>query len=184
MIVCCIIVVFLCQGPHLLAPTGSDLEKYNQEGTIFAGYHYDLNFLTIHGRSRFPGLNIWLRNGQKVAVKVPVGCLLIQTGKQVIWNNLYLKILCLKHFELFVAVWKLKHVYIPDIVSSVCLKMQIEWLTGGDCIAGMHEVVATKRTIDAINAAKEEKRSLWRVSSTVSGLFLVLWKSISLKLTF
>lgn len=63
----------------------------------------------------------------------------------------------------------MKHVYIHDIVSSVCLKMQIEWLTGGDCIAGMHEVVATKRTIDAINAAKEEKRSLWRVSSTVSG---------------
>lgn len=112
-------------GPHLLAPTGSDLEKYNEEGTVFAGYHYDLNFLTIHGRSRFPGLNIWLRNGQKVAVKVPVGCLLIQTGKQ------------------------------------------IEWLTGGECIAGMHEVVATNRTIDAINLAKEQKRSLWRVSSTL-----------------
>lgn len=46
--------------------------------------------------------------------------------------------------------------------------MQIEWLTGGDCIAGMHEVVATNKTIDAINAAKEQKRSLWRVSSTVS----------------
>lgn len=71
------------QGPHLLAPTGSDLSCYNEDGTIFAGYHYDLNFLTIHGRSRFPGLYIWLRNGEKVAVKVPVGCLLIQTGKQV-----------------------------------------------------------------------------------------------------
>jgi isopenicillin N synthase-like dioxygenase len=74
---------FKTQGPHLLAPTGSDLRRYGQEGTVFAGYHYDLNFLTIHGRSRFPGLNIWLRNGQKVEVKVPVGCLLIQTGKQV-----------------------------------------------------------------------------------------------------
>lgn len=74
---------FETQGPHLLAPTGSDLRRYGQEGTVFAGYHYDLNFLTIHGRSRFPGLNIWLRNGQKVEVKVPVGCLLIQTGKQV-----------------------------------------------------------------------------------------------------
>lgn len=75
--------LFKFQGPHLLAPTGSDLRRYGQEGTVFAGYHYDLNFLTIHGRSRFPGLNIWLRNGQKVQVKVPVGCLLIQTGKQV-----------------------------------------------------------------------------------------------------
>lgn len=74
---------FKIQGPHLLAPTGCDLRRYGKEGTVFAGYHYDLNFLTIHGRSRFPGLNIWLRNEKKVEVKVPVGCLLIQTGKQV-----------------------------------------------------------------------------------------------------
>ncbi|ONI20306.1 hypothetical protein PRUPE_2G008200 [Prunus persica] len=113
------------QGPHLLAPTGSDLRRYGQEGTVFAGYHYDLNFLTIHGRSRFPGLNIWLRNGQKVEVKVPVGCLLIHAGKQ------------------------------------------IEWLTAGDCIAGMHEVVVTNRTVDAIKLAKEQHRLLWRVSSTL-----------------
>ncbi|KVI00642.1 Non-heme dioxygenase N-terminal domain-containing protein [Cynara cardunculus var. scolymus] len=113
------------QGPHLLAPTGSDLRRHGKEGTVFAGYHYDLNFLTIHGRSRFPGLSIWLRNGKKVEVKVPVGCLLIQTGKQ------------------------------------------IEWLTGGDCIAGMHEVVVTNRTLDAIKVASQENRSLWRVSSTL-----------------
>lgn len=113
------------QGPHLLAPTGSDLRRYGKEGTVFAGYHYDLNFLTIHGRSRFPGLNIWLRNGKKVEVKVPVGCLLIQTGKQ------------------------------------------IEWLTAGDCLAGMHEVIVTSRTIDAIKQASEQNHSLWRVSSTL-----------------
>ncbi|XP_058073522.1 uncharacterized protein LOC131222472 [Magnolia sinica] len=113
------------QGPHLLAPTGSDLQRYGREGTVFAGYHYDLNFLTIHGRSRFPGLNIWLRNGQKVEVSVPVGCLLIQTGKE------------------------------------------LEWLTGGECLAGMHEVVATNRTIDAIESARQQNRSLWRVSSTL-----------------
>ncbi|GAV85689.1 hypothetical protein CFOL_v3_29123 [Cephalotus follicularis] len=113
------------QGPHLLAPTGSDLERYGEEGTVLAGYHYDLNFLTIHGRSRFPGLNIWLRNGQKVEVKVPVGCLLIQTGKQ------------------------------------------IECLTAGDCMRGMHEVIVTSRTIDAMKLATEQNRSLWRVSSTL-----------------
>ncbi|KAI3992227.1 hypothetical protein MKX01_021635 [Papaver californicum] len=113
------------QGPHLLAPTGSDLQRYGKEGTVFAGYHYDLNFLTIHGRSRFPGLNIWLRNGQKMEVKVPVGCLLIQTGKQ------------------------------------------LEWLTGGECQAGMHEVVVTNRTLDAVEAACQQNRSLWRVSSTL-----------------
>ncbi|XP_051141212.1 uncharacterized protein LOC127258393 [Andrographis paniculata] len=113
------------QGPHLLAPTGSNLKRHGQLGTVFAGYHYDLNFLTIHGRSRFPGLNIWLRNGQKMQVKVPLGCLLIQTGKQ------------------------------------------IEWLTAGECIAGMHEVVVTDRTIDAIKSASEQNHSLWRVSSTL-----------------
>ncbi|ONK68599.1 uncharacterized protein A4U43_C05F13810 [Asparagus officinalis] len=113
------------QGPHLLAPTGSDLQRHGQEGTVFAGYHYDLNFLTIHGRSRFPGLNIWLRSGEKVAVKVPVGCLLIQSGKQ------------------------------------------LEWLTGGDCLAGMHEVIVTRGTLDAIALARQQNRSLWRVSSTL-----------------
>ena len=69
-------------GPHLLAPTGSDLSKYGDLDTIFAGFHYDLNFLTIHGKSRFPGLLIWSRNGEKVQVRVPDGCLLVQAGKQ------------------------------------------------------------------------------------------------------
>ncbi|KAM7476698.1 hypothetical protein LguiB_023941 [Lonicera macranthoides] len=113
------------QGPHLLAPTGSNLQHYGKEGTVFAGYHYDLNFLTIHGRSRFPGLNIWLGNGQKVEVKVPIGCLLVQTGKQ------------------------------------------MEWLTAGDCMAGMHEVVVTHTTVEAIKVAMQQNRSLWRVSSTL-----------------
>ncbi|KAG5222978.1 Iron/ascorbate family oxidoreductase [Salix suchowensis] len=121
----CAFTSLMKQGPHLLAPTGSDLNCHRQEGTVFAGYHYDLNFLTIHGRSRFPGLNIWLRNGQKIEVKVPSGCLLIQTGKQ------------------------------------------IEWLTAGECMAGMHEVVVTNRTIDAIKLASQQNRSLWRVSSTL-----------------
>jgi isopenicillin N synthase-like dioxygenase len=71
-------------GPHLLAPTGADLghDTYGKLGTVFANYHYDLNFMTIHGRSRFPGLYIWTREGKKLVVKVPEGCLLIQAGKQ------------------------------------------------------------------------------------------------------
>ncbi|CAI4218357.1 unnamed protein product [Parascedosporium putredinis] len=58
-------------GPHLLAPTASDLQKYGQKDTILAGFHTDLNFLTIHGRSRYPGLHIWARNTGK-----------LQAGKQ------------------------------------------------------------------------------------------------------
>ncbi|KAI2607869.1 Clavaminate synthase-like protein [Hypoxylon sp. NC1633] len=77
-------------GPHLLAPTASDLEKYGSEDTILAGFHTDLNFLTIHGRSRYPGLHIWARNtGRRIAVSIPRAdpsqagsCLLVQAGKQ------------------------------------------------------------------------------------------------------
>ncbi|KAJ1328963.1 salicylic acid 3-hydroxylase [Microdochium nivale] len=72
-------------GPHLLAPTASDLAKYGKQDTILAGFHTDLNFLTIHGRSRYPGLHIWARNtGRKIAVKIPEGnYLLVQAGKQI-----------------------------------------------------------------------------------------------------
>ncbi|KZT75093.1 Clavaminate synthase-like protein [Daedalea quercina L-15889] len=72
-------------GPHLLAPTASDLVKYGQKDTILAGFHTDLNFLTIHGRSRYPGLNIWARNtGKRIPVKFPSTgrYLLVQAGKQ------------------------------------------------------------------------------------------------------
>ncbi len=48
-------------GAHLLSPTGSDLKKYDV-GTAFAGFHYDLNFITVHGKSRYPGLYIWRRD--------------------------------------------------------------------------------------------------------------------------
>lgn len=69
------------RGPHKLAPTGSDLTRY-EIGTIFAGFHYDFNFLTIHGKSRYPGLFAWLRSGEKFTVSVPEGHLLLQAGKQ------------------------------------------------------------------------------------------------------
>lgn len=69
-------------GPHLLAPTGSDFNKFQEEGHILAGYHYDLNFMTIHGKSRFPGLYVWTREGKKMTVNIPDGCLLVQAGKQ------------------------------------------------------------------------------------------------------
>lgn len=72
-------------GPHILAPTASDLRRYGARDTILAGFHTDLNFLTIHGRSRYPGLHIWARNtGRRIAVKIPPGGshLLVQAGKQ------------------------------------------------------------------------------------------------------
>ena len=67
-------------GAHLLAPTGSDLLKHDV-GTVFAGFHYDIAFLTIHGKSRFPGLYVWSKKNQKIQVKVQAGCLILQSGK-------------------------------------------------------------------------------------------------------
>ena len=69
----------MVNGNQLLAPTASDLSKYGM-GTTFAGFHYDISFLTIHGRSRFPGLYVWLKDWKKVQVKIPEGCLLLQAG--------------------------------------------------------------------------------------------------------
>merc|ERR1719242_538642 len=71
------------KAPHLLAPTGSDLNKYAKKDNVFAGYHSDLNFLTTHGKSNFPGLFIWLRNGERFPVTMPDGCLLTQAGMQI-----------------------------------------------------------------------------------------------------
>nr|KAJ0210420.1 hypothetical protein LSAT_V11C400210720 [Lactuca sativa] len=31
------LIIFINQGPHLLAPTGSNLERHGKEGTVFAG---------------------------------------------------------------------------------------------------------------------------------------------------
>ncbi|KYQ92226.1 hypothetical protein DLAC_07073 [Tieghemostelium lacteum] len=115
------------QGPHLLAPTGSDLKRFGNLDQIFAGFHYDFNLMTIHGKSRFPGLYIWLKDGERVLVKVPPGCLLLQAGKQ------------------------------------------LEWLTGGDILAGFHEVVVTKETLEVLEKAKANGTSQWRISSTLFG---------------
>lgn len=38
--------------------------------------------ISMHGRSRFPGLYVWTREGARCAVAVPPGCLLVQAGKQ------------------------------------------------------------------------------------------------------
>ena len=76
--------LLLAPRPHLLAPTASDLVKYGKKDTILAGFHTDLNFLTIHGRSRYPGLHVWARNtGRRIPVKIPPGNhLLVQAGRQ------------------------------------------------------------------------------------------------------
>ena len=87
--------------------------------------------MTIHGKSNYGGLYLWLRNGKKKRVKIPDGCLLIQAG------------------------------------------IQLEYLTGGELIAGFHEVVYTEDAAKKVAQQKKEneelgemKNLLWRVSST------------------
>jgi len=73
----------LDKGPHLLAPTGSDLGGDRlATGAVLAGFHADLNFLTVHGKCRYPGLTVWRRDGAAVKPNVPDGFLLVQAGKQ------------------------------------------------------------------------------------------------------
>lgn len=65
-------------------------------------------------------------------------------------------------------MWLYLYIIMPIYIYYTLLNVQIEWLTAGDCIAGMHEVVVTNRTTDAVKLAMEQNRFLWRVSSTVS----------------
>jgi isopenicillin N synthase-like dioxygenase len=51
-------------------------------GEPFVGFHYDFTFITAHGKSRFPGLYIWLADGEKLKVSIPKGHLLLQAGSQ------------------------------------------------------------------------------------------------------
>lgn len=44
---------------------------------------------------------------------------------------------------------------------------QLAWLTGGDIKEGMHEVVCSDATVQAVERASAAGRSCWRVSSTV-----------------
>ncbi|KAJ9097263.1 hypothetical protein QFC21_004932 [Naganishia friedmannii] len=156
-------------GSHLLAPTATDLTKYGHldryaclslgsilqvvmgrklimiippRDSIFAGFHSDLNFLTIHGKSRYPGLHIWARNtGKKMPVKVPDGCLLVQAGKQLEWFSGGL--VKAREADCLFMVW-------------------LGW------VAGYHEVVCTEGTLKAMERFKAEtpERPLWRISST------------------
>jgi isopenicillin N synthase-like dioxygenase len=76
--------VIICRS-LLTTHAGSDLSRHSELNTVFAGFHYDLNMLTIHGRSRYPGLFAWLREGRRFPVRIPQGCLLIQAGAQMEW---------------------------------------------------------------------------------------------------
>jgi hypothetical protein len=177
-------------GPHLLAPTATDLDKYGRVGEskalpsclvrahptlnlvspVFAGFHTDLNFLTIHGRSRYPvrlvrlvspylfaefsflqGLHIWGRNsGKRITVKLPPGHLLVQAGKQ-----------------------------LESVPSPFSFHRQLRrltpfsrrHLTNGLILAGYHEVVCTPETVAAIQARQSNPATASRPTVRISSTF-------------
>ncbi|GJD11086.1 hypothetical protein Gasu2_52380 [Galdieria sulphuraria] len=74
---------FIRFGTHILSPSGSDLNIYGDKaGTVLAGFHSDISFLTIHGRSRFLGLYLFTSEGDRIPCKIPKGYLLVQAGAQ------------------------------------------------------------------------------------------------------
>lgn len=49
-------------GANKLAPNANNLTRC-KPGEAFTSFHNDFSFMTIHGKARFPGLFVWLRNG-------------------------------------------------------------------------------------------------------------------------
>lgn len=85
------------------------------------------------------------------------------TWKIKLWRIIYL-----------VKKWWKRKVRIPDGCLLLQAGRQLEYLTGGDCLAGFHEVVYTDEVKKVVDKKIEENKSLgydkhklWRVSSTL-----------------
>jgi len=67
-------------GNHILSPVGTCLDAYAQRSKALSSFHVDLNYITVHGKCRYPGLAIWLPNGNRIPVFTPPGSMLMQVG--------------------------------------------------------------------------------------------------------
>lgn len=114
--------------------------------------------LQIHGKSRFPGLSVWLADGTRCPVSIPQGCLLCQVcvcewfDKMCVcvWQQHVATCGCL--LQVVGAGLVLQGFWIDAQVPKCCnwsgdcccwllqAGKQLEWLTGGRVKAGMHEV--------------------------------------------
>lgn len=139
-------------------PAGTDLGTYGALGSCYAGYHYDLNFLTIHGKSRFPGLAVWLQDGRRMPVSIPNGCLLIQAGKQIEWfTNGHVRAGMHEVTPLHSLTLRIRLIDFPGKFLVWRILMGCVWC----------QVVCTEATRAAVDRMAVEGRQLWRVSSTV-----------------
>jgi isopenicillin N synthase-like dioxygenase len=159
------------QAPHLLAPTGSDLKLLTEDepplkrkahevrlGTVLAGFHTDLNFLSVHGCVEINQASRRWRGGRRDDAARTRREILIST--QVHGKSRFPGL----------TVWTRSGKAVAPKIPDGCLFLQagqqFQHLTAGHVLAGFHEVVASGKTADAARTAKASGRSLWRVSST------------------
>ncbi|OGH60774.1 MAG: hypothetical protein A2848_03365 [Candidatus Magasanikbacteria bacterium RIFCSPHIGHO2_01_FULL_50_8] len=72
-------------GPHLLAPNATHLDEGVDIGDVANEVHYDLNMITLFGKSNAPGLYVWIDQKYRCSLSIPDGCVLVQAGKQLTW---------------------------------------------------------------------------------------------------
>jgi isopenicillin N synthase-like dioxygenase len=117
-----------------------------------------LNFLTIHGKSRFPGLNIWTKDGTKMLAKIPDGCLLIQAGKQMEYMTGG-KVMAGFH-EVVVVPSTLEVLSMPFIIFGSLQFYQL-------CSFCLRGHLFFFFFCQAIERQKQMNRPVWRISSTL-----------------
>ena len=160
-------------GTQLLAPTGSDFNALGVEGTVLAGFHYDLNFMTIHGKSRFPGLYIWTRDGTKMSVAVPDGCLLVQAGKQleyltggavmagfheVVVSHATMETIVRKK-ELGESLWRVSSTLFSTICADVVLSPLAPFNQSADAVRNYPPIDAGAQVLAELEAISLAKKS-------------------------
>jgi hypothetical protein len=73
-------------GHHKIAPTYASYWEDRIPGTVQAALHQDIDVFAIHAQGTHSGLFVYTENGERLEVRVPQGCFLVQAGRQ-----LYLK---------------------------------------------------------------------------------------------
>ena len=114
-------------------------------------------------RPRAAGLYVWARDGHKMPVKMPAGCLLVQAGKQLEYVT---------GAEGMPDATLLQGRRGPPVnLIPYHSSTASHPGTGGYIEAGFHEVVVDASTTAAIERARAGGRSTWRISSTLFGHF-------------
>ncbi len=69
-------------GHHKIAPTYASYWEDRKPGTVQAALHQDIDVFAIHAQGTHSGLFVYTENGERLEVRVPPGCFLVQAGRQ------------------------------------------------------------------------------------------------------